>query len=1027
MVAEVSVSGSSPWKRGLLPAAATAVIVFGAIGVCVGFPCASTGLRYGLWLARCPATDLRLEVEVSASGLVRGGRGTLDVHAQALWLDGAGVEAVLARRPFTRGAEVEATLLGVDEAPVDGLILDGFTREGTRLRSGLRLPDLPDGDYVLRTQVTTAFESRTVDLDLPLYKPALVHLMSDRPLYKPGQDVLLRSVSLERSKRTPLDGRPGRWRIVAPDGTEMHVERAKAGAFGVAETSFPLDRHADIGTWRASYESGGARDEITFEVRPFRLPRFTVELSSSERWFGVGDRVVIEGVARYTSGAPVAEAPVELTVRQSSGRWPAPLAWEEPVQAHTRSDGTFEVEIGDVPADLIERSTFSVSARVTEQAGEAASGATQLVVSKDDLQVEAVTELGDGLVEGFNNRLYVRVSTPDGRPLPLAEVTVGNPWDDTWKPREAKADVDAVFAVQLDPGKPVTVVDPTPPVRVRPMVPDAPHIQAANEQASGRGLDLAERRALDAVYGDIAACGDLTVGNRTVTLGMRVDRAGGVRDLVHDGSALAACASDATRRVRFPVGEERTWSLSWMIPDSLRPSLRVDVRTAWGDASDLSEPLAEATLAARRCLAVGAGIDGVHVFDVHWRRVKGSSTVALQPEVVPGSGLSPAALACLGRNLSRLNLDEPASGDALGVVKVHLSVPRPASAIAAGPATRTAYELRVAARSAEDGAPLGDTRLVLPVGAIPPMRLRATPSIVHPGEEVTVELFRGPDFFGDLPETLPLRHGTRSLVEGRLDGNKVTYRVPEDGVGFLHVEHAGARVVIFSTPAAPLALSMSTDATAYRPGETATLTVTTTQGRAGTPAAVALVGVDQALGQLAPLLGPDDWGRVTVRATAERPAFGSFDPRALTLGQVRGEAAAQAAVLRIGQIPMDHAGDVAVGATAAGAPDTLLALTEAFYRALARLVPKVRAWEGTAPEAERMQPARMVDFWNAALEDLRAEGNPAVDAFGRELTLDLLPPDLLAQVDPRQIVANGTRLPEDMLSWTRYVAEEVAR
>ena len=61
------------------------------------------------------------------------------------------------------------------------------------------------------------------------------------------------------------------------------------------------------------------------------------------------------------------------------------------------------------------------------------------------------------------------------------------------------------------------------------------------------------------------------------------------------------------------------------------------------------------------------------------------------------------------------------------------------------------------------------------------------------------------------------------------------------------------------------------------------------------------------------------------------------------------------------------------------------------------------------------------------LRDLRKAGKPAADAYGRPLTLDLLPPDLLAQVDPRQVVAKGTRLPEDVVSWQRYVEEEVGR
>ena len=92
---------------------------------------------------------------------------------------------------------------------------------------------------------------------------------------------------------------------------------------------------------------------------------------------------------------------------------------------------------------------------ITEQAGEVGSASTRVVLSKDDLKVDVVTELGDGLVEGFNNRAYIRVMTPDGRPVPLADVRVTNPWDELAPARDAPADEDGVAALQLDPGAPV--------------------------------------------------------------------------------------------------------------------------------------------------------------------------------------------------------------------------------------------------------------------------------------------------------------------------------------------------------------------------------------------------------------------------------------------------------------------------------------------------------------------------------------------------------------------------------------------
>ena len=42
------------------------------------------------------------------------------------------------------------------------------------------------------------------------------------------------------------------------------------------------------------------------------------------------------------------------------------------------------------------------------------------------------------------------------------------------------------------------------------------------------------------------------------------------------------------------------------------------------------------------------------------------------------------------------------------------------------------------------------------------------------------------------------------------------------------------------------------------------------------------------------------------------------------------------------------------------------------------------------------------------------------EAFGRELGIGILPADLLAQTDPRQVVADARRLPEDVTNWPAW-------
>lgn len=1006
------------------PVVIVAGVTLGCIGTCVGFPCVPTGVRYGMWLAECPATDLRLDVDVSAYGLLRGQPGgVVRIAPVARWLDGDDRDAGLGTHPLGRGFSWTVVLKDDRGAEVPGLVLEQ-ARSGDAVEIPVQLPEIPDGDYVLHVTVDAGFESATIEVPVPVYAPAIVHLMTDRPLYKPGQDVLLRSVALRRTDLHPLDGRPGRWRIVDPEGTEMLVERDRASTWGIADGSFPLDSNARVGTWTAAWVTGDASDQVTFEVRPFRLPRFSVEAAADRSWHTVGQELVIEGHAKYGSGAPIGGVPVEVVLQAESGRWPIPLEWESPHTTRTTPDGRFRLSYGAVPPDLMDRSTFVAQVSVTDETGETGRAGAPIVLSRESLKVEIVTELAGGLVQGFNNRAYLRVATPDGRPLADADLVVRRPYDPDDPGKQTRTDVDGVAALQIDPGSPVTVVEPAPPVRVRPRVSRPPQLVGAVEKGEERGLDLEERRAFDLLLPSLASCGLYASGTPTVSVGIQVDRAGRVRRTSTDGDPLSACVAGAATAAVLPAGAERTYSLQWNVPDAMLPSIAWTGTTAFGSAPVL-EAWSNGAIAARRCLQGGTGIDGARVLVAHWSVEKGSRAVQTVIDEEAGHGLAPATVQCVRAALGTPTLEEPAGQTAMGVASAALSVPVPPGSVAPQASTRSAYELAVTASSGDET--LGEGRLVVEAGAIPSLRMRAEPSLVRPGDSVTVELLRGPGFSGELPEKLRLTNGSALVEEATVVEKAAKFTIPEGVNGFLQVEWGGARSVVFVAPSEPLSVALSTDRSTYRPGETATLTVETLAGTGPVAAAVSLVGVDTALGQLAPLVGANDFGRVTVRTSASRPAFGIFEPKALVLGQIRGENAAKAAVLAIDGLPADPAGDSPANGTGQRLADTQERLTADFYRALDRASGRIRAWEAGAGEGELFAPERMVEVWDGALADLAAEGAPAVDGYGRPLALEVLPLDLLALTDPRTLVADASRLPEDFVGWVQYVDQEVRR
>ena len=71
-----------------------------------------------------------------------------------------------------------------------------------------------------------------------------------------------------------------------------------------------------------------------------------------------------------------------------------------------------------------------------------------------------------------------------------------------------------------------------------------------------------------------------------------------------------------------------------------------------------------------------------------------------------------------------------------------------------------------------------------------------------------------------------------------------------------------------------------------------------------------------------------------------------------------------------------------------------------------------------------MSPQVMARLWSQALDAVEGRKESAKDAWGRRLRLHRLPSDLLALTEPRMVVINGTRLPEDTQNWAQWVAKE---
>ena len=964
---------------------------------------------------------IRQTAHLRVSELRRGAAGTVHVAATAAFTTRASDQV---RHAPVRDLENIVLTLTDATGTATPLAVERWSAADTGQTGKLTLPaELPDGDYKLKATFETHLGKAEVDVAVPLYTPARIHVITDRPLYEPGNTVRFRAVVLRARDLVPLDGRPGRWIVRDANGETLLEEKAPAGDWGVVAGSFPIDKEAPTGEWKVSWVSADAREDVAFTVQPFVLPRFRVEADADRPFYQAGDKPVIRGQVVYSSGAPVAGARLDITW-QAGGAWPPPTTWLEktlPRQVAVEPNGRFELALPQVPADLQGRATLTARIGAIDPAGDRVDGSATVLLSQDAIQVSAVTELADGLIQSQNNRVYLRVATPDGRTLAGSKIVVKRAWEATDPGIPAALDEDGVASLNLDPGGPVNIV--IPPAPYRPAAkPQVVSRGEARDLVSGEQAPLADQVELDRWLAAIAPCAIFLDGNDDVKLGLRVDAGGALATVGSGGAKLDRCVANAVRTRRLPSGTDRMYAVDFHFTDPGNAKVTAEVVSAMEPPAEMAAGVHQLELAARDCLR---GDDGIAPLALAWHVTAGSKQVDLGGWFKdPKGGAATESLGCLqARFTGRIALTEAATSDGLGYLRFTLTGPDSASDNDRPQATTLlGYELAVATEL--DGKP-ASTKIRFKPGTLPDLRMRVTPVLPKPGETVKAELLRSPDYTGNLPEKLAL-DCLKTHVETKLDAeHAVSFSLDPKVEGWCSITGGGAKALVYVRPQAELAVTVAPRKPRYAPGEMAELVIKTLLSGQGGKAAIGLFGVDQSLGQLVALPGADALAKLRPQVRDQGPIFdGALDGQALVLGRIRGANAAAATVLRVAEIPKAPELDAVVSASADTPFDEIGELTDHFYLVLAELHVQARAWEQSAPPPEKLVPATLARLWNQALDAVAAKHQPNDDAYGRRLRLSLLPRDLLELTDPRAVIVVGTRLPEDVENWPAWVSKE---
>ncbi len=343
----------------------------------------------------------------------------------------AGAEAslrVLLQDPRTGVAlsnvPFEIDLLGSDDRPtvrLASLATDQFGSGAVRMQ----MPDWLPGKYRLRIRARPGGADETVVEPITLRRSWQLILTSDKPVYKPGDVIRLRSLALAQPLRKPVAGEAIEFSVADPKGNVIFRKRDVTSRFGIAAIDCPLATEINEGAYQIQSKVGDTSSELTIEVKKYVLPKFKINVDLDHPYYEPGQKVRGTISARYFFGKAVRDGEIEIDVAS------ADFAANSFAHLTARTDASgiakFEFVLPDTLAGRQQDAgdaRFDVHATIRDAAGQKQSAIVSCVVTDQPIRIEVVPESGK-LVPGLKNTIYFLTSYADGRPAPARIVIAG--------------------------------------------------------------------------------------------------------------------------------------------------------------------------------------------------------------------------------------------------------------------------------------------------------------------------------------------------------------------------------------------------------------------------------------------------------------------------------------------------------------------------------------------------------------------------------------------------------------------------
>jgi len=279
----------------------------------------------------------------------------------------------------------------------------------------LNVPALAAGNYTLQLD-TSNFQALA---QVKVEDATLVFLETDKPIYKPGQLIHIRAITLD-PRLIPVS-QEITVEVQDAKGNKVFKKVVKNDEYGMSSFDLPLSSEPNLGTWKVTALLGKRRTQLDVRVEKYVLPKYEVKVQPTKSWALASEAIKGTVSAEYSYGKPV-QGEMEIHAFKYVGTWQEYTSLTKPIEGQVNFELPAPGYVVGVP-NAGGEGNVRLEVKVREKATDYEESATEIIViTQSALTLQAIPE-----------SLIFKPS------LPLSVLLVGQTPDK--KPTDTKVDI----------------------------------------------------------------------------------------------------------------------------------------------------------------------------------------------------------------------------------------------------------------------------------------------------------------------------------------------------------------------------------------------------------------------------------------------------------------------------------------------------------------------------------------------------------------------------------------------------------